>query len=228
MANKSISHTSGIYIVVNIKNGKVYIGKAKDLHRRWNDHKRMLNEGSHFNRHLQFAWDKYKEKAFSFKILEYCSVDQLNEREIHHIAIYRARGLAYNLTNGGDGLSNMTEEIRSKIGDGMRGKTHTDETKRKMSEAHKGLPRSEEHKRRLSESQLGKIVSEETRLKQSEAAKRRLPISDETRKKMSESSKGNTHMVGKHPSEETLKRMSESMKRTLARKRAEQAENDHA
>lgn len=222
MANKSISHTSGIYIVVNIKNGKVYIGKANDLHRRWNDHKRMLNEGLHFNRHLQFAWNKDKEKSFQFRILEYCPIERLNEREMHHIAIYRGRGLAYNLTDGGDGMSNASEETRRKMGKGMRGKTHSIETRLKMSEAAKGKPRrSEEHQRKLNEAQRGKVVSEETRRKQSEAAKRRPPISEETRLKMSESLKGNKYSLGVIPSEETKRKRGESIKRTYDRKRIE-------
>ena len=33
-------------------------------------HKRELRKGTHSNRHLQCAWNKYGENAFSFVVLE--------------------------------------------------------------------------------------------------------------------------------------------------------------
>src|SRR5258705_5831466 len=89
----------GIYIILNTKNGKVYLGQTQNIRIRWNRHKRDLIKGNHPNKHLQLAWNKYGEKAFQFKILERCEVDKLNEREGHFIQIYKAKGIAYNVSD---------------------------------------------------------------------------------------------------------------------------------
>ena len=72
----------------------------------------------------------------------------------------------------------MTEEVRMKISEAKKGKTHTEETKRKMSESKKGennpmygMTHTEESKQKLSESLKGKTLSEETKRKMSEAKK---------------------------------------------------------
>lgn len=144
-----MNSVSGIYLILNTRNGKVYIGKATNFKARWRRHKSDLNRNSHKNKHLQNAWNKYGEKTFQFKILEHCTVDQLNERETHHIKIYRARGLAYNQKDGGEGGENPSEE-----------------TRRKLSESNKLRPSfSAETRKRMSESQKGHQVTNETRYK---------------------------------------------------------------
>lgn len=65
-------------------------------------------------------------------------------------------GILQNKSDGGEGASNPSEEVRYRRGAGKRGK-----------------PVSEEQKRKASLSNLGKhVVSEETRRKMSESAKR--------------------------------------------------------
>lgn len=180
---------SGIYVIINIKNGKVYIGKTKNLKRRWVEHQRELNKNHHHNQHLQAAWNKYGAKAFQFKILEHCSIDQLNEREKNHIPFYRARGLAYNLKDGGEGGANPSEETRRKLS--AAGRNRSEATLRRMSEIHKGISPSEETRRKLSQALKGRTTSEETRHKLSAAnkGKRRnvgREINEITKKKIAE------------------------------------------
>lgn len=59
-----------IYKIENTVNGKVYIGSAVNPQQRKNQHLSVLRRGVHFNRYLQNAWDKYREKSFKFSILE--------------------------------------------------------------------------------------------------------------------------------------------------------------
>jgi hypothetical protein len=49
----------GIYQIRCLANGKVYVGSAADLRRRWGRHRRALSIGKHVNGHLQAAWLKH-------------------------------------------------------------------------------------------------------------------------------------------------------------------------
>ena len=134
--------------------------------------------------------------------------------ERDRIAFYGRDNLS-NMTGGGEGISNPSEEVRKKQSDANKNKVFTDEYRRKLSDAAskrkigphspehrakigaagKGRVFSEEHKRKLSESNKGKkhqSHSEETRAKMSEFQKnrKRKLFSDETKLKMSNSHKG--------------------------------------
>ena len=61
---------SGIYKIINVINNKFYVGSAVDLRRRKTRHFSELRTGKHNNAHLQAAWNKYGEKAFTFVIVE--------------------------------------------------------------------------------------------------------------------------------------------------------------
>lgn len=200
-----MANVSGIYVIKNTKNGKVYIGQAQDFRKRWDHHKYRLNGGYHSNRHLQHAWNKYGEKAFKFQKLEYCAIEQLDNREQHYLDIYMPKGLCYNLAR----------DVRAP----GRGRIITEETRRKLSEANKSRnrsPFSEETRRKMSEAAKNKLPpSAETRRKLSEATKNRRSPSEETRRKISETLKG------KILSEETRRKLSEAMKAYRARQRAE-------
>lgn len=64
--------TSGIYEIVNLRNGKRYIGSAVDIRARWRGHRHDLSGGHHHSRALQRAWMKYGDQCFSFRLLETC------------------------------------------------------------------------------------------------------------------------------------------------------------
>lgn len=88
---------SGIYVIHNTKTGKVYIGQTVDLTVRLIAHRNKLNDRTHHNRRLQADWIAYGEKAFTFKVLEYCELDQLTPREQHYLSIYMPQGICYNI-----------------------------------------------------------------------------------------------------------------------------------
>ncbi len=69
----------GIYAIRHIESGKVYVGSASNISKRWSRHRKDLRMGIHKNKHLQSAWTKYSEEAFAFEILELTS--ELDARE---------------------------------------------------------------------------------------------------------------------------------------------------
>lgn len=102
----------GIYKITKKENGKSYIGQSNDISRRFGEHKR--------NRDIpvDMAIQKYGPDAFTFEVIEECSLDDLDEREKFWIAYYNTyKGFGYNCNEGGgnfrgsnNGRAKLTEE----------------------------------------------------------------------------------------------------------------------
>jgi group I intron endonuclease len=75
----------GIYQIVCIPTGKVYVGSSVNIHSRWTCHRRELRRDKSPCWRLQRAWTKYGEDAFHFSILEECGDKERFVREQHHI-----------------------------------------------------------------------------------------------------------------------------------------------
>lgn len=89
----------GIYKIVNIVDGKIYIGSSIEILSRLMQHKYRLRGKRHDNDYLQHAFNKYGENSFLFSIVEECVVEDLIERENYYILKYGANDLkiGYNL-----------------------------------------------------------------------------------------------------------------------------------
>lgn len=139
---------SGIYVIHNIRTDKIYLGQTNNLKRRWREHKSSLANNHHTNRHLQFAWNKYGAKSFKFRVLEYCSVGKLDEREQHYLSIYAKRGVCYNTALDViaplKGL-NVSAETRQKKSRALMGHVISPETRAKISNALKGKTKGRKH-----------------------------------------------------------------------------------
>lgn len=108
---------SGIYKIINLKTNKLYIGSSINIYRRYHEHKRGLNAGTHINKHLQYAFNKYGKESFKFRYIELgVKSDQLNNRERYYI-------LKYNTLNGDFGYNSVLPE------DDNNRREHSDETK---------------------------------------------------------------------------------------------------
>ena len=105
---------SGIYQIINVINGKKYIGQSVNVEERMNEHLRELIKGTHGNRHLQSSFNKYGQEAFAFSILERCSVEKLSEREIFWIAQTQSYIHGYNMTKGGEGTRGFSPSIETR------------------------------------------------------------------------------------------------------------------
>ena len=59
-------------------NGKIYVGSAKNLRKRKNEHFTKLRNNNNKSSHLQNAWNKYGEHNFDFEILQFVK----NEKDL--------------------------------------------------------------------------------------------------------------------------------------------------
>lgn len=66
-----LPHSSGVYQIRCIPTGKIYVGSAVDLRRRWDQHRYRLRRSDHRNVYLQQAWNKYGEANFEFSVIEF-------------------------------------------------------------------------------------------------------------------------------------------------------------
>ena len=78
---------SGIYMIINLDNFKVYIGSTKNLVRRQKEHFTELRKGEHHNKYLQDSYNIHGKEKFFFITLEECAEDILIKREIHWILL---------------------------------------------------------------------------------------------------------------------------------------------
>lgn len=125
---------SGIYQIICKVNNKVYIGSSSNIKYRFRMHKQFLRSNDkHENTLLRRAWNKYGESNFEFEVLEYCSKEELLDRE----QLYLDFIFFLEQLNPG----NVTFNI-SKIANSPYGYTHTKEARKKMSAANKGRKRS--------------------------------------------------------------------------------------
>src|SRR5215831_19133447 len=76
---------SGIYKILNSVTGKYYIGSATCIRKRWNVHLTHLRRGTHHSTHLQRAFNKYGEAAFSIIVLECVDKGELQAREQEYL-----------------------------------------------------------------------------------------------------------------------------------------------
>lgn len=90
---------SGIYIILNISNGKLYVGSAVRISNRWRQHRHDLNQGKHRNDYLQKAFNASPD-SFVFSVIEYVDgPENLLSREQFWLNFYQSnnRSLGYNL-----------------------------------------------------------------------------------------------------------------------------------
>lgn len=180
MTNKVV----GIYCITNLINNKKYFGQSVNIIPRIRTHKLRLIRGEHKNLHLQSAWNFYGEQNFQFDIIEECSENELDVREVFYIENFNTinRLFGYNLDSGGNKNKHRSRETREKMSKIMSGRVVSDETKLRLSKALSGRKMHENTRKAL---QIAKEnLSPESRKIMSEKARNRT-MSNSTRKKLS-------------------------------------------
>lgn len=137
---------SGIYIIKNLVNNKLYIGSAVNLKKRKREHFSLLKNNKHHSIYLQRAYNKYGKDNFIFELLECCEKTVLIIREQHYIDLINPN---YNI---------------SKIAGSCIGIIRSKETIKRLSESHKGqipwnkgIPATKEQKENQSKLMTGRV-----------------------------------------------------------------------
>lgn len=94
---------TGIYIIRNSINNKVYIGRSTDIHRRWTTHLHDARCGE--NSKIHIAMRVIGIDNFYLEVLEECPVEKLNEREQYYIEKYDSWHNGYNNGNSSNFLN---------------------------------------------------------------------------------------------------------------------------
>ena len=188
MANKSF-----IYVIKNLINGKVYVGKSVDPAGRWGDHKKVALGGREkysnefFAIHAALA--KYGVDNFQFDILEEFETEvEAYLAEMTAISLFHSndKNYGYNCNAGGEGGTTPNEEVRQKLiaaaNTPERIKIASDTMKKQHqnnpgflgrintgNRYTKGRVPTREERDHLSKIFMGRIVSDGTRQKMSEA-----------------------------------------------------------
>ena len=82
---------SGVYSIVNKKNGYCYIGSTVNFKGRCYGHRCDLVRNRHSSPILQNSWNKYGEDHFDFYVIESVDVSMLLEREQYWMDLMKPR-----------------------------------------------------------------------------------------------------------------------------------------
>lgn len=129
---------SGIYIIRNLVNCKVYIGKAKCIYKRINNHCSSLNrkDKKHENDHFINSWHKYGKDSFAYTVLEYLPlIDELiAQKEIEYIDKYESLNPEKGYNKRYDSSTGLivSEETRKKLSVAQNKRFENPEERKKM------------------------------------------------------------------------------------------------
>lgn len=194
--------SSGIYQIRNSVNGKLYVGSAVNVDRRFREHRQRLDRKCHHSSKLQRAWNKYGADVFKFTVVECVPVADLICREQYWLDLTQsASDAGYNCcgTAGsnlgvkrtpetlakmsawqiGRKIGPMSPEHKQKIARTMVGKRKTTAWREALSAAHKGRPKSASHRAKLSLAATGFKHSAETKARISANLKGRIKSPEE-------------------------------------------------
>jgi group I intron endonuclease len=201
---------SGIYIIRNLINNKIYVGSTKNFYKRKIRHFRDLNDKKHHNISLTNAVNKYGLENFSFEIVEEVPYEKelIINKEQEYIDDLDAKTDGYNIGDASFGdtisLHPNKKEICDKISIkklGKPGHKHTNEHKEYLSNLYTGEGNPN----------YNKPCPDHVRQKVSEI-NRGVPTSEYQKRRVSEANKGNKSRKGMKNSKEMNNKLSKALK----------------
>jgi len=175
-----------IYKIINLIDGKFYVGSTTNKPERFRTHRSMLRGNRHHSPKLQAAWNKHGENNFVFKVIDVIPEDKsLQDAEdvwlIEHVGKKYCYNTGYRSNAPWRGCPKgshpnygkpRSTDARQAVSNGLKlffkkypeqhprlGKKHTEETKAKIRANRTGIMTGEKHYR------YGKTVPDEVKKK---------------------------------------------------------------
>lgn len=186
---------SGIYEIVNLENGKRYIGSAVSIPNRLSGHRSQLRAGKHRNPKLQRSWTKYGADKFVFRTILICAPANLI---CYEQILLDKFGPQLNLSpTAGSTLGVvLSDDRRQKISAKLKGRKRDRDAVERSAAKRRGVKLSPEHRQTLfgNKHALGLKHTDEWKTANSLRNKgKRRPKSPEYRAKISAALKGISH-----------------------------------
>jgi group I intron endonuclease len=145
----------GIYKIIS-PSKKIYIGQSIDVYNRWRLYSLINCKGQP---KLYNSLKKHGFEKHVFEIIEECSLEQLDEREIfwkkHYLNQFDMnwkRVLFCKIYDNGGGP--LTQEMKDKISKANKGKPKSEQHKNNMKTGRKGMTFTQQHKDNMSNSRF--------------------------------------------------------------------------
>ena len=110
---------SGIYLITNLINFKVYVGKTNNFYKRYSQYKSDIKnpQQNRINQYLLNSFVKNGIQSFSFEVLELCDVDCCASRELFWIEAFDSTDsrFGYNLRKDSRTKMIVHQKTRDKI-----------------------------------------------------------------------------------------------------------------
>ena len=156
----------GIYNILNLMSGKLYVGSTNNLRKRRNSHFNDLRHNKHACHHLQNSFNKFGESFFKFVCVEFCPEADLMKREQYWLDLLWNEGNLYNIYREAYSVrgpnhplygQKRSDEIKAKISKKRKLQVikHSAETKEKIRQKSLTHRHSPESKEKMSRSKLG-------------------------------------------------------------------------
>lgn len=187
----------GIYMIISPSN-KIYIGQSINIEKRFLTYKRYdcKNQVKLYNSLIKYGFNNHE-----FKILSECLISELNINERYYQDLYSSlgiNGLNCKLTKTNDKSGKLSDNTKTNISLGNKGKVRSFETKLKLKNINLGRKHSDETKRKISSSNIGR---KSVMLNKSHSEKSKKLMSDNNCK----------YWLGKKRDEATKEKISKSL-----------------
>jgi group I intron endonuclease len=154
--------SASVYLVTNLSNGKLYVGKANDPTNRWCTHLSQAKR-LHPKSLISRAIKKYGPEKFKFEVLE--TFDTESEAfwwETWWIQYLGTSNCGYNLNHGGTGGSSISEATREILSKANKGRKMSPEDKARRAATLRGYKQTPEHIAKRVSHRLGVSLPTET------------------------------------------------------------------
>lgn len=162
-----------VYLITNNVNGKVYVGKTRDVRERWRQHlyeARCLRSRRTHTSPIYLAINKHGENAFSIEPIEWCDTEEdCFAAEVFWIQWYRSSDgrWGYNASLGGEGSTGhrWSAESRAKQSARLKGRKQSPEFAARRTSMRIGSKHRPESIEKMRAAKVGKKLTDDRKKK---------------------------------------------------------------